>query len=404
MTAHLDQNATTAAAPEVIAAMLPWLGAPSANPSAGHPGGRAAADAVRAARTEVARLFGARQPSEVVFTSGGTEATNAAVHAACVARAGRRKLITSAVEHSATKRAFEVRANAGTHDVVRIAVDSEGRLDRAALFAALDADTACVSLMLANNETGVLLDLSGVGAACEAAGAAFHIDAVQAPGKVPLDVQALTCHLCSISGHKFHGPRGNGALFVREGFAFTPSLVGGGQESERRAGTENTPGIVGLGVAAKLARIKAEDPAARAALAAKRDRLEAALLAAIPGARVNGGAAPRVPNTTNLQFDLSPASRSGPRSDPGAEADAHDGLDAAAILALLFDADVEASAGSACNAEKLAPSPVLLAMGRSPREAASALRFSLAHGTTEAEVDAAIAATVEALQALRAFA
>jgi len=386
MAAHLDQNATTAAAPEVVAAMLPWLSAPSANPSAGHAAGQAAADAVRAARGEVARLCRARHTSEVVFTSGGTESILTAIHAACVAQPTRRKLVTSTVEHSATRRALEVREAAGTHDVVRIGVDAEGRLDRAALFAALDRETACVTLLAANNETGVVFDLVGVGEACARVGAAFHVDAVQVPGKLPLDVRALACDLASISGHKFHGPRGTGALFVRDGFRFTPSIVGGPQEGERRAGTENLPGIVGLGVAARLARQKAEDPATRAALAAQRDRLERALVALLPGAHVHGAGAPRVPNTTNVGFDF------------GAAADAPD---AATLLALLFEAGVEASAGSACNARKVAPSPVLLALGRTPRQAASALRFSLSHGTTEAELDRAISATEAALSALR---
>lgn len=392
MTVHLDQNATTAASPEVIAAMLPWLAAPSANPSASHPGGRAAADAVRAARGEVARLFGARSPSEVVFTSGGTESIHTALAAACAAHPGRTRLVTSTVEHSATRRALEARADAGTHEVVWVPVDPDGRLDRAALFAALDERTACVSLMLANNETGVITDLAGVGEACRRVGAAFHVDAVQAPGKLTLDVRALGCDLASLSGHKFHGPRGTGALFVREGFMFTPTLRGGPQEGERRAGTENVPGIVGLGVAAKAARARAADPAAVAALAALRDRLEGALLAALPGLTVHGAGAPRVANTTNVGF-------AGLFGEPSAGAP-----DAAAALALLAEAGVEASAGSACTAQKVAPSAVLLALGRTPVEAASALRFSLAHGTTAAEVDAAAAATVAALEALRALA
>ncbi|MEZ6014313.1 MAG: cysteine desulfurase family protein [Planctomycetota bacterium] len=394
MPAHLDQNATTAAAPEAVTAMLPWLAAPAANPSAGHPAGKAAADALRAARGEVARLFGARLASEVVFTAGGTEAINAAVHAACARTPGRRRLITSTVEHSATKRAYDVRAAAGTHDVVKIGVDEEGRLDRAALFAAIDAHTACVSLMLANNETGVLFDLAGVAAACEAVGATFHIDAVQVPGKAPVDVYALGCHMASISGHKFHGPRGTGALFVRDGFPFAPTVVGGPQEGERRAGTENTPGIIGLGVAARIAREKASDAAACAALAARRDRLEAGLLAALPGARVSGAAAPRVPNTCNVTFRFRGDGDGAPDAAP----------DSALVLALLFEAGVEASAGSACSALKVAPSPVLLAMGRTPDEAARGLRFSLSHGTTDAEIDAALAAVQGAVGALQALA
>jgi len=410
MTAHLDQNATTAAAPEVIEAMLPWLTAPSANPSARHPAGQAAADAVRAARGAVARLFGARHPREVVFTSGGTESISTALHAATATRPGRRRLVTSTVEHSATLRALEARAAAGTHDLVLIGVDRDGRLDREALFAAIDADTACVCLLVANNETGVMFELEGVGAACDAAGAAFHVDAVQAPGKVPLDVVALGCHFASLSGHKFHGPRGTGALYVREGEPFLPWFLGGPQELERRGGTENVPGIVGLGVAARLAQKKAADPAAQAALAARRDRLEATLLGALPGAWIHGAGAPRVSNTSSFGYtgwfqNETAGAGLRPGTAPDAAPDAAPSVapDAAAVLALLAEAGVEASAGSACSAQKSGPSHVLLALGRSPAEATATLRFSLSHGTTDAELDQAAEATIEALNVLRAL-
>ncbi len=387
MAAHLDQNATTAVSSDVLTAMLPWLVAPSANPSAGHRGGRAAAEAVEAARGEVARLFGARSSGEVVFTSGGTESIHTALAAALAARPERRRIVTSTAEHSATRRFCEAREAAGTHDVVWVPVDRAGRLEREALFAALDPSTACVTLLLANNETGVISDLAGVDAAAAAVGAAFHIDAVQAPGKLPLDVRALGCDLASISGHKLHAPRGTGALYVREGFPFTPTLRGGPQERERRAGTENVPGIVGLGVAARVARARAADPAALAALAARRDRLERGLLALLPGARVHGAGAPRVPNTLNIGFQF-----------PGGGA-----VDAQTLLALLDEAGVEASAGSACSAQRVAPSTVLLALGCTPDEASSALRFSLAHTTSDSEIDAALAGVSEAIAVLAAL-
>jgi cysteine desulfurase len=378
---YLDNNATTRLAPEALEAMLPFLGELFANPSSPYPGAQSIANAVRAARGEVARLVGARSAREVVFTSGGTESINAAFYAALRAQPTRPRVVVSTVEHSAA-RACADRVEATGREVVRVPVDAQGQLDRERLFATVDADTALVSLLWANNETGVLTDLSGIGAACRAAGAHFHLDAVQAPGKVPLDVEAVEVDLLSLSAHKFHGPKGIGALYVRSGLPFAPLVAGGPQEDERRAGTENVPGIVGMGVAARLAGAHARDVAGLARLAAQRDSLEAALVAASPGARANGAGAARVASTTNITFP---------------------GRDAQALLALLGEAGVEASAGSACNARKVAPSPVLLAMGQSPEDASAALRFSLSRNTTAAEVARAVAAVQEALALLGAL-
>ncbi len=361
--------------------MLLWLGRPGANPSATHPAGKEAARAVRTGREAVAALIGARRPSSIVFTSGGSESTSTAIHSAAVARPGR-PFVRSTAEHSATRKAV-LREVGETDDTLEIAIDSDGHLDRDALFAAIETAPALVTLILLNNETGVISDLSGVGDACRASGSLFHIDAVQAPGKTPIDVEELGCDTMSLSAHKFHGPRGMGALYVREGAPLTPLVVGGLQEGERRAGTENVPGIVGMGVAALRARALATSAEAQAELAGRRDRLEAAILQGCPGASVHGGN-PRAANATNIGFEL-----------------AETGLDATALLGLLHAQGIEVSAGSACNATRMAPSPVLRAMGLDAAAASSALRFSLAHsGTpdaaTDEDIDLCAAAVVEA--------
>ncbi|MEL6430834.1 MAG: aminotransferase class V-fold PLP-dependent enzyme [Planctomycetota bacterium] len=384
---HLDCNATTAASAEVVEAMLPWLGRAGANPSATHGAGREAARAVRRARASVAALVGASAP-EIVFTSCGSESTVTAVRSAARARPGG-SVVISAVEHSATKRAVE--AEAGADRTVVVGVDAGGALDRDAVRRALDGDAALVSLILVNNETGVVSDLAGLGDACRAAGARLHIDAVQAPGKVPIDVGELGCDYLSLSAHKFHGPRGIGALYVREGAPLVPLVVGGPQEDERRAGTENVPGIVGMGVAADRAAARAASAEDQARIARQRDRLEAAVLAGCPGARVHGDRARRVANTANIGFDL-----------------ADSGLDASALLAILHDEGIEVSAGSACNSHRTAPSPVLLGMGLDEAAASSALRFSLAHAGTpdaidDAGIDRAAACVISAHRALMAI-
>lgn len=392
---HFDCNATTAASPEVIEAMLPWFGRPGANPSATHPAGREAGRAVRNARAEVAGLIGATSPSTIVFTSCGSESTITAVRSAAARRRSGKAVISTA-EHSATVRAvgtcFGTPEDPGA-GTVRIPVDADGHLDRSALMATLlRGETALVSLILLNNETGVITDMTGIGEACRAAGALFHVDAVQAPAKIPINVATLDCDFLSLSGHKFHGPRGIGALYVRQGVAVESLIVGGPQEGERRAGTENVPAIVGLGVAAQLAARRATDAGAQTELAALRDRLESRILTACPGSWVNGDRVQRAANTTNVGFNL-----------------ASTGLDATALLALLHDQGIEVSAGSACNSQKSAPSAVLRAMGQDDNRASSALRFSLAHGGTpdavsNEDVDACALAVIEAHQALMGLA
>lgn len=387
---YLDNNATTRVAEEALAAMLPWFRERWGNPSSLHPPGEEAADALRAARGEVARLVGGAA-EEITFNSGASEGIATAFESARRRGGERRRFVTSTVEHSAVAAQLDRCAELGL-ETLRVGVDGEGRLDREALLAAIDERTALVSLLVANNETGVLTDLAGVGAACRAAGAWLHLDAVQAPGKVPLDVGALGADALSLSAHKFHGPKGVGALWARRDLPLAGLVLGGPQERDARAGTENVPGIVGAGVAARLAREHAADPAARAALAALRDRLETGILARVPGARVHGAGAARVPNTSCVGFE-----RGGPDAAGG-------GLEATTLLALLAAEGVDASAGSACHADRSAPSPVLLAMGRGEAEAAGSLRFSLSRETTAAEVERAIEVVAGAVETLRALA
>lgn len=388
MPLHFDCNATTAASGEVVEAMLPWLSRPGANPSATHPAGREAARALEQARLQVAGLVGARTPSEIVFTSCGSESTATAFHGAAALREGR--AVISTAEHSATRKAAAMWFG-GRVDTVP--VDRGGALDRAALSAELArGGVALVSVILLNNETGVISDLDGLGEECRAAGALLHVDAVQAPAKTVIDVERMGCDLLGLSGHKFHGPRGVGALYVRAGLALAPLFVGGPQEGERRAGTENVPGIIGFGVAAETARRRALSAADQAELAARRDRLEALVLAGCPGSRVNGDPARRAANTTNIGFDLGPT-----------------GLDATALLALLHDQGIEVSAGSACNSSRMAPSGVLRAMGLDDQAASSALRLSVAFpgtpdATTMDDVERCAAAVVEAHGAVTALA
>ena len=385
MNLHFDCNATTAASEEVVEAMLPWLSRPGANPSATHPAGREAARAVQRAREQVAALIGARRAADVVFTSCGSESTATAFHAARHRADGAerpQRAIISTAEHSATKKAAAARFGDA---VTTVPVDAGGALDRDALRAELAAgDVAIVSVILLNNETGVISDLDGLGEECRAAGALLHVDAVQAPAKTPIDVERIGCDLLGLSGHKFHGPRGVGVLHVSGGTDLPALIVGGPQEGERRAGTENVPGIVGFGVAAERAAERATCAEAHAEISARRDRLERLILDGCPGSSVNGDPARRAANTTNIGFDLGGT-----------------GLDATALLALLHDQGIEVSAGSACNSSRMAPSAVLLAMGQNEARAASALRLSLAHqgtpdATSLADVERCAAAVIEA--------
>jgi cysteine desulfurase len=362
---YLDHNATTPPDPRVIDAVAAALGATFGNPSSLHWPGQRARAALDVAREQVAALVGCA-PAEIVFTSSGTEADNLALRGvAGRGSGGRRTLVISAVEHHAVLNTARALAQEGWR-VETARVGPGCVVDLADLAAKVDERTALVALMLANNETGVIQPVAEAARLAHARGALVHCDAVQAAGKLPLDVGALGVDLLAVSGHKVYGPKGTGALYVRRGLALRSLLHGGAQERNRRAGTENVPGVVGLGVAAELARAGLSEEAAR--VAALRRRLESLLLE-IPGARVNGEG-PRVPNTTNLSFE---------------------GADAEALLMALDVEGVAVSTGAACAAGGIEPSHVLKAMGLPPERVQASLRFSLGRGTTLEEVERAAA-------------
>jgi cysteine desulfurase len=363
MRIYLDHNATTPLDPRVLEAMLPHLRDSFGNASSLHWFGQRARSAVEEARGRVAELVGA-EPVEIVFTAGGSEADNMALRgAAARARGERRRVVVGAVEHHAVLNTARALRDEGFPLEV-VGVDASGVLDLDELRAKLAADTLLVSVMLANNETGVVQPVTEAARIAHERGALFHCDAVQAGGKLAFGVRALGVDLLALSAHKLYGPKGVGCLYVRRGTALAPLVRGGAQERNRRAGTENVAGIVGFGQAAALARTELEQDAAR--VGALRDRLEARLLAT-PGARRNGGE-PRVPNTANISFD---------------------GVDAEALLIAIDLEGVAASTGAACAAGGIEPSHVLKAMGYTPERVQSSLRLSLGRWTTEAEVDRA---------------
>jgi tRNA (5-methylaminomethyl-2-thiouridylate)-methyltransferase len=373
---YLDHNATTPLAPEVLEAMTAALRDLGGNPSSTHAAGRAAREAVEAARAEVAALIGAT-PEEIVFTSGGTEANDLAIRGTLRARGQSRQsrwhAVSTPIEHPSVLGSLAD----SQIDVAWLPVGPQGELDPEALRPLLRPETALVSVALANHELGNVADVAVFAAIARAAGAAMHTDAVQAAGKIPIDVAALGIDALSLSAHKLHGPKGVGALFVRRASRFEPVLRGGHQERERRAGTENVAGIVGFGVAARLARLALADDAAR--VARLRDRLAERLLA-IPGARRNGDPARALPGTLNVELADAPGQ----------------------LVAAALDLDgICVSTGTACSSASLQPSPVLLALGRSREAAAAALRFGLGRGTTEADVDTAATRTAAAVARVR---
>jgi cysteine desulfurase len=320
---------------------------------------------VRAARKAVADLLGCRD-DEVIFTSCGTEADNLAILGVLAAVPGKKHIVTTSVEHSAVSNVFQ-RLEATGFDATYLAVDRDGRLDTDELEGSLRDDTALVSVMYANNETGVLFPIEEIAAVVERRGIPLHVDAVTAVGKVPIDLSRLPVDLLAISGHKFHAPKGVGVLFCRNGTAFEPPMSGAGQERGRRPGTENVPGIVGMGKACELAALKLDyyDREVRRL----RDRFETGLLETTPDVVINGVGSRRVPNTSNVMFR---------------------GIDAHAMLTLLDEVGICASAGSACKSRAGQVSAVMLAMGLDPQDAAAAIRFSLSAWTTEDEIDYAV--------------
>lgn len=362
---YLDNNATTRVAPEVIAAMQPFFEELWGNPSSAHQFGRRVAAHLDTARARVAALLGA-EPSEIVFTSGGTESDNAALAGALRAQPDKGHVLTTAVEHPAVLNFCRDLERQG-REVTFLPVQPDGALDLGRLDQSLRTDTAVVSVMLANNETGVLFPVPEIAAFCRCRGIPLHTDAVQTPGKLKLDVRELGCDLLSLSGHKFHAPKGIGVLYVRRGFPFRPYVIGGHQERGRRAGTENVPYIVGLGKAAELAEEHRKEEQTR--VRALRDRLERGLLDAVPHCVRNGAPEPRLPNTSNLSFD---------------------GVEAESILMRLSRVGICASSGSACSTGSLEPSHVLTAMGVKASRARGSVRFSLSRYNPEADVDAVL--------------
>jgi len=370
----MDANATTPLLPEVVEAMRPFWTEAFGNASSIHQPGQRARAAVERARESVAGLIGCRA-AEVVFTSGGTESDNLALFGTL---APGDHLIASSMEHSAVMQAADALAGRGV-EVSFLPATPQGLVEPSALEAALRPNTRLVSVMLANNETGVIQPVRALADLTHATGALFHSDAVQAAGKLEIDVKALGCDLLSISGHKMYAPQGVGALFVRRNVRLRPIFFGGNHERGRRAGTENVAGIAGLGKAAELARVWLAN-GEQQALAALRDRLEQGILAQVEQAGVNGAGAPRVANTGNLFFDH---------------------VEAEALVIALDLKGLAVSGGSACQSGSTEPSHVLLAMGLSVARARASVRFSLGRLTTEDEVDAALALVPAAVARLR---
>ncbi len=358
---YFDNNATTRVAPEVLDALLPFLRESWGNPSSIYGFGRQLAKPLEAAREQVASLINA-EPREIMFTSGGTESINSAIHSALITNPQKRHVVTTAVEHSATLK-FCAHLKTLGFEVTFLPVDSEGHLDLQLLEQSIRPDTAIVSVMSANNETGVLFPIEEIAALCRSKQVLFHTDAVQVPGKLKIDVKNSGADFLSLSAHKLYAPKGVGLLYVKRGTKYQPYVIGGGQENGRRGGTENVAGIVGFGRAAELATAHLSDAPRIRAL---RDKLEHGILNSIPGVVRNGSSDTRLPNTSNLSFE---------------------GIEAEGILLLLDEQGIYASSGSACTSGSLDPSHVLLAMGCGPARARASIRFSLGIYNTEAEVD-----------------
>jgi cysteine desulfurase len=375
---YLDNNATTRVDPAVLAAMIPYFTEHFGNPSSLHEAGTVAARAVGAARQQVQALLGAASEREVLFTSGATESNHTAVCAALEARPRRDELVVSAVEHQAVLGTCARLAHAGRVRVRVVPVDGAGRLDVAAFRRALNERTALASVMWANNETGTVFDVEQLARCAHEAGALFHTDAVQAVGRVPIALAASEVDLLSLSAHKLHGPKGVGALYVRSGLRLAPLFRGGKQEHGRRAGTENVPGVVGLGRSAELAlaNLGLEDTQVREL----RDRLERGVLTLVPGVTVQGDPERRLGNTSCFTFEA---------------------VDGEALVAALDAVGIAASSGAACASGMTEPSHVLRAMQVSPTLALGALRLSLSRDTTRAEVERVLEVLPRLVDALR---
>jgi len=361
-TIYVDNNATTRVAPEVLDVMLPYLKEFYGNPSSMHSFGGNVAHKIREARAKVASLINA-SPDEIMFTSCGTESDNTAIHAAISSVPDKKHIITSRVEHPAVKNLFEHLSKKG-YRVTFVPVDRKGMLDLDYLYNSLTDDTAIVSIMWANNETGMIFPVQELSQVIKTKGLVFHTDAVQAVGKLPIDVSKSEIDMLSISGHKIHAPKGIGALYVRKGTRFSPFLIGGHQEGGRRGGTENVAYIIGIGKASELAATHLEEMATR--VEKLRDKLENELLKRIPNAMINGDTENRLPNTTSISFEY---------------------VEGESILLMMDELGICASSGSACTSGSLEPSHVLRAMGVPFTAAHGSIRFSLGIYSTEEEID-----------------
>lgn len=377
---YLDNNATTRCDPRVVEEMLPFFSEQFGNPSSIHSFGSQVGAKVREARAQVAALLGAEHDSEIVFTSGGTESDNAAILSALDLAPERREIITTAVEHPAILSLCDYLKKHKDYTIHIIPVDKQGRLDVAAYKAALSDRVAIASIMYANNETGTLFPVEGLAEMAKPYGILFHTDAVQAVGKVALDLKNSDIDMLSLSGHKLHAPKGIGALYLKRGTRFRPLIRGGHQERERRAGTENTTGIIGLGKACELALTYMEHE--NTEVARLRDKLEQGIISQVSHAFVTGDVRNRLPNTTNIAFEY---------------------IEGEAILLFLNRMGIAASSGSACTSGSLEPSHVLRAMQIPFTAAHSATRFSLSRETTEDEIDYVISHVPAIISRLRAL-
>lgn len=374
---YVDNNATTRVDPEVLEVMLPFLKEHYGNPSSMHSFGGSVAKYIKKAREQVAHIIGANEPDEILFTSCGTESNNTAIRMALECFPRKKHFITTAVEHPAVKSVFEYLDEKGYH-VDFLAVDRKGQIDLEELKDTLTDETALVSIMYANNETGVIFPIEQIGALVKERGALFHTDAVQAVGKIPLDVDSSCIDMLSLSGHKLHAPKGVGALYVRSGLPFRPLLIGGHQEHGRRAGTENVASIAALGKACELAEKYFDEENTR--VKDLRDTLETALLQHVEHSLVNGPVQMRLPNTTNISFEY---------------------VEGEAILLMLDKYGICASSGSACTSGSLEPSHVLRAMGVPYTAAHGSVRFSLSRFNTQRDIDHIIQHVPQIIRTLR---
>lgn len=359
---YMDNNATTQVAPEVLEEMLPYFSEFYGNPSSMHTFGGMVEQKIVEARERLARLLGA-SPEEIIFTSCGTESDNTAIRAAILSNPDKKHIVTSRVEHPAVKNLYEYLAKNG-YRVTFVPVDRKGILDLDYLYKNLSEDTAIVSLMWANNESGVIFPIEDIGKVLKEKGIVFHTDAVQAVGKIPIDLKNVNVDMLSLSGHKLHGPKGVGALYVRKGTKFSPFLIGGHQEKGRRGGTENAASIVGLGKASELAARNISGENIR--VKKLRDKLETEILNRVSNAIINGDREHRLPNTTSIAFEF---------------------VEGESILLMMDEYGICASSGSACTSGSLEPSHVLRAMGVPFTAAHGSVRFSLSIYNTEEEID-----------------